>query len=52
MSLQNRGYFLMHGVVLQIRVFRAGARHGPRETARDVSRETFLRKTAARFSLC
>jgi hypothetical protein len=43
MSLKRKGDFLMHGVVLQSRVFRAAAR----ETAADVSRETFLRKTAA-----
>jgi hypothetical protein len=36
MSLKNKGDFLMHGVVLQNRMFSAGRP--------DVSRETFLRK--------
>jgi hypothetical protein len=37
MSLKRKGDFLMHGVVLQNRMFR--------DRSRDVSRETFLRKT-------
>jgi hypothetical protein len=46
MSLKNKGDFLMHGVVLQSRDGRPPAR----EPAADVSRETFLRKTARRIS--
>jgi len=42
MSLKNKGDFLMHGVVLQIRVFR----YSP-----DVSRETFLRNSGGRLNL-
>src|SRR5262252_6927952 len=41
MSLNPKGDFLMHGVVLQNRVFRP--------LTRDVSRETFLRKSADRI---
>ncbi len=51
----------MHGVVLQNRVFRPAVAmfhvkpfsHAPLATrpARDVSRETFLRKSAARICL-
>jgi hypothetical protein len=37
MSLKRKGDFLMHGVVLQNRMFH--------DRSRDVSRETFLRKT-------
>jgi hypothetical protein len=64
MSLKYKGNFLMHGVVLQNRVFRAPARETapmfhvkhscvkkdcrPRRTAGDVSRETFLRKNGLR----
>jgi hypothetical protein len=63
MSLKYKGNFLMHGVVLQNRVFRAPARETapmfhvkhscvkkdcrPRRTAGDVSRETFLRKSGS-----
>jgi hypothetical protein len=45
MSLKTKGDFLIHRVVLQIRVSGAAGR-----PARDVSRETFLRKTARFFS--
>jgi hypothetical protein len=41
MLLKNKGDFLMHGVVLQSRDIGAA----PRETALDVSRNTFLRKS-------
>jgi hypothetical protein len=44
MSLKNKGDFLMHGVVLQIHVFRPRSPNVSRETSParspDVSRET------------
>jgi len=63
MPLKNKRYFLMHGVVLQNRVFRprrpmfhvkhlcvkglANPLAHRRHADLDVSRETFLRKTTA-----
>jgi hypothetical protein len=51
MPLKNKGDFLLHGVVLQNRVFRRGAamfhvKHSCAKDlrSRDVSRETLVRK--------
>jgi len=40
MSLKSKGDFLVHGVVLQIRVFRPAARRKDSGHSGDVSRET------------